>query len=74
MRLSRTLLVISSISNKINETVARDCELEDTDLEIIRDLLMDANPNSRVLLLQGLASNFKVLPLCMISSCDKQKF
>lgn len=68
MKLSRTILLICAISNKINETVARDCDLEDSDLEIIRELLMEANPGSRTILLQGLATNFKALTLCKFIS------
>lgn len=64
MQFSRTMLLIGAISNKINETVARDCDLSDQDLDIIRELLMEAAPSNRLSLLQGLASNFKVLSLC----------
>lgn len=68
MPLSRTLLMINAISNKIKEAVSRDCDMEDVDLDTIKALLFESNPTVRPTILQGLAAQFKVLPLCKLDA------
>lgn len=59
------------MKNKVRETVSRDCDLEDSDIAIIRQLIFDVPPNVRNMVLKGLASHFKQLPLCKYLSWCK---